>query len=878
MTETQFAMGLQAYHHKRNFKKTAEPRGRQTAIAAGSRYVIQKHAASRLHFDFRLELDGVLLSWAVPKGPSYDPHEKRLAVHVEDHPVEYADFEGTIPAGQYGGGTVMLWDAGTWEALGDPHAMLKAGALKFRLAGRRLRGAWTLVRMKARNGSAEAKENWLLIKERDDQVRAQADYDVTHAELLSVASGRTMEEIAAAGDRVWRGAGPSAPAESEPQPPAPTARLPRKFACELATLVDAPPAGDDWLHEIKYDGYRMLCRIENNHARMISRNGKDWSAKFPTLTAAAEKLGLDDVMLDGEVVVLTPAGISKFSDIPDVLQGRSQARLTYFVFYLPFCDGKNLTRLPLTARKACLEQIIKMAGDEIRYSEHIVGQGAAVYADACRLGLEGIICKRAESSYVSARTRDWVKVKCAQRQEFVIGGWSEPGGARVGFGALLLGYYEGATLHFAGRVGTGFNDALLKTLQRRLAKLEVKAPPFTDPPHGAAARGVHWVRPQLVCEVSFTEWLAGHAPRHPAFEGLRADKAPRTVGREQPKRMPSAKQPLKAGTQRKILDSLVRPMKAAAPSPGRQRKPLTANTKSAGATQYAGVNLTRPDRVLYPLQGITKRQLAEYFAAVQEWILPQLAGRPLSLVRCPRGAGEKCFFQKHLGDTMPPTLRGIEIKEKEEPEIYILVDDAAGLISLAQLGVLELHPWGSTEKKLEQPDRIVMDLDPDEGLPWAAVVTAARELRETLADIGLESWVKTSGGKGLHVVVPLVPKAGWEDVKTFARALAEQLARQSPSQYVSTMSKAKRRGKIFVDYLRNSRGATSVAAYSPRARGGAPVSAPVDWDELGPKLRADAFTLETMPARLAKLKHDPWEKLAGRRQTLTAPMRRKLGL
>ncbi len=852
--------GLKTYRKKRDFRKSPEPSGGGATEADGRSFVVQKHDASRLHYDFRLEMDGVLKSWAVPKGPSLDPDQKRLAVHVEDHPLAYAGFEGVIPEAEYGGGTVMVWDRGRWEPTDDPEKGYQKGDLKFRLSGEKLSGEWALVRMKGRG-----EKNWLLIKKKDEA--AQTRGDILDQSPDSVLSGRSMAEIAGDRDRVWSSDGGPGLEEirdrveateekegrsgSKRRDPAELSGagksdLPKTFRPQLATLVDDPPGGEDWLHEIKLDGYRILAFIRDGRVRLITRNGKDWTSKFSGIADALGRFPLDRALLDGELVAMDDEGHSDFQTLQNSLKGRTDARLIYYVFDIPHAGDHDLTRSPLAERKELLEGLMgEMAADgPVRYSEHIRGRAREVYTQACRLSLEGVISKKADAGYQQRRSRSWRKSKCMERQEFVIGGYTEPSGSRTGFGALLLGHYDGEDLVYAGKVGTGFDEETLEEMKSKLARLERKTPPFSNPPEGREARGVHWVTPKLVGEVTFTQWTEDGYLRHPAFMGLREDKAPDRVVREAP----------------------------APPESGEKSEP------SDGDGRVAGIRLSNPDRVLYPDQGITKRALAEYYVRIVDWILPHVAERPLTLVRCPRGREKGCFYQKHLSEGVPDGVEAVEIREEKGKGTYVYVREAAGLIALVQLGTLEFHPWGSRIDKVDRPDRMIFDLDPGPEVDWEEIVAGTETVRDRLADLGLSSFVKTSGGKGLHVVVPLVRRSGWDEVREFSKAVAKGLAGEMPDRYIATAGKQKRKGKVFVDYLRNSRGATSVCAYGTRARKGAPVSAPIRWDELTPKLRPDAYTIENLKDRLSSLQGDPWEGFFDLRQSITKSMKRSVGI
>ncbi len=873
-------MGLSEYKRKRHFAETPEPQGNGHGARNSQRFVVQKHAASRLHYDFRLELDGVLKSWAVPKGPSLDPTVKALAVHVEDHPVEYGSFEGTIPENQYGAGTVMLWDRGTWEPEGDPKTGYRKGKLKFKLHGEKLNGRWTLIRMSGKAG--DDGKNWLLKKLDDTQARTAGKRDLLEEKPESVASGRTMDEIAADADQTWsQGAAvKKKPAKKRASPKkrsqstngalispssltgAVRRRQPSRFQPQLATLVRQIPETDDWLHELKFDGYRLMCFFRGGRPHLVTRRGLDWTHRFPTVAQAALGLKVKNAIVDGEVVVLSRNGTTSFQALQNLLQRKRDDDIVWYVFDLPHCEGFDLTQTPLVERKALLKQLLQTApNDVIRYSDHLVGNGAAAFSKACRRGLEGLICKRVDSPYQQRRTDDWVKVKCLSRQEFLIAGWTEPSGSRAGFGALLLGYYDKhRRLVYAGRVGTGFSNSSLRQLKALLHKLEQDQPPFEEPPSGSEAHGVHWVRPQLVAEVEFTQWTNDGRLRHPSFQGLREDKKPEEVVREVPLDQPSEDQdPPNADKSRR-----------------RKTQQSKHDTALADSRHPAGVRLTHPDRVLYPEQGLTKQDLANYYVHVADWILPHLIHRPLMVVRCPSGQAGKCFYQKHLAEGLSAPVRGIKVKEESGIKNYMGVDDLPGLVTLVQMSALELHPWGSREDKLDYPDRMILDLDPGPGVAWHEVVSAAGEVHAVLDALGLKSFVRTSGGKGLHVVVPLVRRATWDVVKDLAKAIAEFLARHAPAKFVATSSKVGRKGKIYADYLRNDRGATAIASYSTRALSGAPVATPLRWDELTPQIKPEKFTVRTVPERLASVDADPWEGFFDVRQAATIAMVRKI--
>lgn len=871
-------MGLSQYWKKRNFRQTPEPRGKETPAGPRLRFVIQKHAASRLHYDFRLELGGTLKSWAVPKGPSLDPAQKRLAVHVEDHPLDYATFEGIIPPKQYGAGTVLLWDRGYWDPIGDAEAEYRRGRLKFTLYGEKLHGVWNLVRMGGRQEAG--KENWLLIKEQDGEARKGRQSDVTGRLTASVASGKNLEQIASDDPAVWHSNRTTTrtsklkPRASRPASRAPAAGARKAsqedwIAPQLATLVTASPEGDDWVHELKYDGYRILCRLEDGEARLLTRNGHDWTAKLPHIAAATAELPCRTAWLDGEVVALLPDGRISFQRLQNAFDTRSDSNILYYVFDLLYLDGFDVREVALRERKRLLAALLKdrPSSSLIQYSDHISGRGDVAFAEACRSGMEGLIAKRADAPYLSGRNRHWVKVKCGRRQEFVIGGFTDPSGSRSAFGALLLGVYDDqGRLQYAGRTGTGFTDRSLKELHARLKKLEQKQPAFVNPPSGSEARGVHWVKPALVAEVAFAEWTQEGQLRQASFQGLREDKDPRTIIHERALPASAAKEVETQGRK----------------SPVRRKKPREETSKARGQSSdgeavVSGVTLSHPDRVLFPEQGLTKLALARYYESVSEWILPHLEDRPLTLVRCPEGYKKECFYQKHAGDHIPKVVGRVEIPEDDgSSSWYMVADSLPALVGLVQMGVLELHTWGAKRDQLEKPDRMILDLDPDPAVEWPLVIEGAQLTRTLLEELELVSFVKTTGGKGLHVVVPLQRAHTWDEVKTFSKAVADHLSRAIPERFLATMSKQKRKGKIFIDYLRNGRGATAVAAYSTRARPGAPVSVPLAWDELSNDMRSDHFTVENVSERLQHVRQDPWKAYFTTRQRITKTMLRKL--
>lgn len=810
-------MALAVYRRKRDFRKTKEPPGKKDRRAEGRSFVVHEHAASHHHFDLRLEWDGVLKSWAVPKGPSLDPLQKRLAIQVEDHPLDYGSFEGTIPAGQYGAGEVLVWDRGTWIPNEDPRKAQRKGHLKFELRGRKLHGHWSLVRTKRRPPGE--KSEWLLLKKADPFARPLEEGDVLE-NSKSVKTGSTMKQRSATSGQGGARAARGTVRTKSPRAAGKRTSLPRWIAPELATLVKQPPLEDEWIHEIKFDGYRILARLHEGKAALFTRSGLDWTRRFPTIAAAVAGLPARSALLDGEIVVLDRKGVSRFQDLQSAIRDDQEDVITYFAFDLLHLGGRDLRELPLEERKQQLAKLLRVPkkNSVLRVSEHIVGDGERFFARACVLGLEGIVSKRRGTTYRSGRVGDWRKTKCTSGQEFVIVGYTDPSGGGSGIGALLLGVRnEDGELRSSGRVGTGFSTQVRLRLRRRLERLERAKTPLVDPPR--STKGVHWVRPELVAEVSFTEWTKDGRLRHPSFRGLREDKSSRAVVRER-------------------------------------------------APDKSPVALTHPDRILYPETGLTKKDLAAYYKIVAERMLPEVAGRPLSLLRCPEGRSGACFFQKHLKGELPEGIVPLRLREKTGVFTSMTIASVEGLVALVQLGALEIHVWGARKNQVERPDRVVFDLDPGPGVPWASVVETAHELRRRLAKQGLVSFVKTTGGKGLHVVTPIAPRYDWERVRAFSRDVGDKLAADFPDQYVTTISKAKRRGKILIDTLRNTRGATWVAPYSSRARPGATVSMPVSWSQLVPKLSPDSFTVASLLRGKKPRGRDPWAALASTRQLL----------
>lgn len=791
----------------RDFSLTPEPRGRAvTPKKKPLRYYIQRHAATRLHYDFRLELEGVLKSWAVPKGPSLDPADKRLAMQTEDHPLEYGEFEGVIPEKQYGAGEVLLWDQGVWTPEErDPLEALRKGRLHFRLDGEKLQGSWILTRTRGE----EDRPQWLLIKRNDEGARP--DLDITRERPESV---KRPPKRAKRAER---------------------AELPQFVAPMLATLVTEPPRHGDWVYEVKHDGYRMLARCEGEEVRLFTRSGKDWTHKLPHLAAALGKLKLKNAWLDGEIVVLGAHGRSSFQALQNAFEAGRDAEIVYFVFDAPFLSGQDLRRLPLAERKRRLQKVLRKSRS-VRFSEDLKGNAREVLEQACKLGLEGLIGKQADAVYMSGRTKSWIKLKCRQRQDFVIGGYTAPGGSRHGFGALLVGVYDAqGALQFAGKVGTGFDEKLLQSLTRRLVALRKADSPFANPPR---EKGVQWVRPGLVAEVAYAERTNEGILRQASFMGLREDLPAKNVHEE----------------------------RAVAPPENKKDTVL-------------GVRISHPERIVWPELGIRKVELARYIEAVGEWLLPHVRNRPLSLVRCPDGVGGECFYQRHLMMGRSPGSLQTVRRERSSKGAYIYAATLDAVVSAVQNGAIEFHTWGATVPDIKRPDRITMDLDPDEALPWNALVEGTHLTRTLLEGLGLRCFLKTTGGKGLHVVAPIEPERPWDEVKAFTHHIALMLTKARPDLFTAKIAKQRRPNKIFADYLRNSETASAVAAYSPRARPGAGVSVPLFWDELDPQtdLRA-RFTVRNVVERLGKLKEDPWAAYWKTRQRITAKMRKALGM
>ncbi|CAN7436506.1 DNA ligase D [Massilia sp. LjRoot122] len=867
---------LKLYKAKRNFDITSEPAEGGLPATEALTFVIQKHWASRLHYDFRLELDGTMKSWAVPKGPSYDTHDKRMAVHVEDHPISYSDFEGTIPPKQYGAGKVIIWDKGTWEPVGDPHEGYRKGNLKFEIHGHKMHGRWVLVRMKGRG--EDKQEPWLLIKENDEYARPAAEFSVVDempdsvkqlpmpkpargkvAALKAEAQAEAQSEdgVKPARKRAARTAAkPAAKSTRSRKSAAPglpegvvEAALPEAFSPELATLVDAPPHDpENWVFEMKFDGYRMLARVEKGEVRLITRNANDWTDKLQPLRKELERMKLPDGWYDGEIVVHDDKGKPNFGLLQLAFDGVRTADIVYFVFDAPYCNGYDLRDVPLVERRAALEQILKKAkSDKVRFSAEFGNNPDELVVAACKVGLEGVIGKRRDSRYVSRRSPEWIKLKCGLRQEFVIGGFTDPKGSRKGVGSLLLGTYDReGVLRYAGNVGSGFNHASLMDISERLEALRTDQSPF--PPRAVPGRQHHWVKPVLVAEVSFSEWTSTGSVRHPVFQGLRQDKPAKGITREEPRHIEDIDKPA-------LADEPVSP-----PPAGLHGKlPET-------------LRVTNPERVVDPSTGITKLDIIRYYALVGELMMEHLKRRPLTLVRAPAGIGAELVFQKHADVRKLPGVKQMDAALDPDNPPMLEIVGVEGILSVAQWNAIELHTQNAFAKSYETPDRMVFDLDPGEGVEWQQMQEAAQIMHAFLDELGLPSFLKTSGGKGLHVVVPVKPEYGWDTVKAFSQAIVRHLAATLPDRFAFKSGPKNRVGKIFIDYLRNGRGATTICAWAARARPGLGISVPLEWDELM-KLKSSAqWTVANVHTRLDK-GNEPWAGYAKAAKGLTRAMK-----
>jgi bifunctional non-homologous end joining protein LigD len=850
---------LKAYRDKRDFDVTPEP-------AAGGRpnekeraFVVQKHWATRLHYDFRIELDGTMKSWAVPKGPSFDPADKRMAMHVEDHPISYNRFEGTIPPKQYGAGKVIIWDKGVWIPLEDPRKGYREGKLKFELRGHKLHGRWTLVRMKGRGDQRQ--DPWLLIKEKDDFAQPATDYSVVDEMPDSVKDlADRPRPIAAAARARSSLAGEGEPAPEGPPPGARKSALPHDLQPELATLVDKPPEdSDNWIFEIKFDGYRMLTRSDGGRVKLITRNGNDWTHRLEHLAKALQSMGLPDGWYDGEIIMPGERVPADFQALQNAFDSARTADIVYYLFDVPYCAGHDLREVPLMQRRAVLQRVVEhQPHDKVRFSAVFDARPEDVIASACRLGLEGVIAKRKQSAYVTRRSSDWVKLKCGRRQEFVIGGYTDPKGSRTGIGSLLLGVHDrDGALRYAGNVGTGFNERILRELRDKLDTLTADKNPFAA--GSEIPKKAHWVQPRLVCEVAFGEWTRDDRIRHSVFHGLRDDKPARAIVREEARHDAPVDKPAK-GT---------RSAKAAGTAK------VSAARSSAGATEVplpSTLRVSNPDRVVDTSTGTTKIQLVRYYALVAPLMMEHLKGRPVSLVRAPEGIGGELFFQKHAERYK---MQGIE---QLDPAFFpghppmLEVVSPLGLLSAAQMNVIEFHTWNGVKKSIATPDRMTFDLDPGEGVDWPQVQEAAQLVRGFLQELGLEPFLKTSGGKGLHVVVPIKRQLDWDTVKDFSQAIVQHLARTIPQRFVAKSGAANRVGKIFIDYLRNGYGATTACAWSARSRPGLGISVPVRWEELAGLRSGAHWSVTSVHTRLDE-GNTPWAEYEGSRKALGTSMK-----
>ncbi|MCE3271670.1 MAG: ATP-dependent ligase-like protein [Ramlibacter sp.] len=824
---------LQKYRDKRNFDATPEPADGGEANEAARSFVVQKHWATRLHYDFRLELEGTMKSWAVPKGPSYDPSDKRMAMPTEDHPIAYNQFEGTIPAGNYGAGKVIIWDKGTWVPLEDPAKGLRDGKLKFELRGHKLHGHWTLVRMKGRGKGRE--DPWLLIKERDAFARPVAEFSLVDEMPDSVQ--KLADRPEAVGVRAAAPAAAVASAASGPPEGARKAALPATLQPELAVLVDEPPQDpEQWIFEIKFDGYRMLARVEGGEIQLVTRNGNDWTSRLSGLVAALRGMELPDGWYDGEIIMPGEDVPADFQALQGAFDSKRTGQIVYYLFDLPYCAGHDLRDVPLLQRREVLQRIVERKPHaNVRFSEVFDVPPRQMLDSACRLGLEGVIAKRRDSAYVCRRSSDWIKLKCKRRQEFVIGGWTDPRGSRAGIGSLLLGVHDDdGKLRYAGNVGTGFNDRTLAEVRRRLDALEADRSPFEA--GSGMPRGSHWVRPELVCEVSFGEWTRDGKVRHSVFHGLRSDKPADAITKE--------------------------PVVQQAPA-------------DAVATLPPTLRISNPDRVIDPQSGATKIDLVRYYALVAPLMMEHLKGRPIAMVRAPDGVEGQLFFQKHLDRYKMEGVAQLDpaINPGHPPMLEIASE--RGLLSAAQMNVIEFHTWNGVKGAIGKPDRMTFDIDPGEGVGWPQIQEAATLVRTMLQELGLPCFLKTSGGKGLHLVVPLKKQLDWDTVKSFSQAIVQHLARTLPDRFVAKSGASNRVGRIFIDYLRNGYGATTACAWSARARPGLGISVPVRWDELGALKSGAHWTVGTVHSRLDQ-GNAPWADYEKSRVALGAAMK-KLG-
>ncbi|OOG10978.1 DNA ligase D [Pseudomonas sp. C9] len=847
---------LDDYNRLRDFSATSEPvatkrLAKKNAKDHALQFCIQKHDASRLHYDFRLELEGALKSWAVPKGPSLDPKVKRLAVHVEDHPLDYATFEGSIPEGHYGAGDVIVWDRGVWIPQEDPVKAYAKGKLKFELQGEKLGGLWNLVRTHMPGNQ----EQWFLIKHQDSSAKPESDYDVVTAEPDSVLSDRTL--LAKQSKSTVKPKPVKQPARkvatkeaSAPLTGARKAKLPEQLKPELATLVEKAPDGQ-WLYEIKFDGYRIMARIDHSDVRLFTRNGHDWTHKLPRQAEALAALGLESAWLDGEMVVANEQGVPDFQALQNAFDAGASANIVYYLFDLPYLNGVDLREVPVEERRVALSTVLKLNHDPLlRFSDSFAEAPDALLNSACQMQMEGLIGKRMGSPYVSRRSSDWIKLKCKHRQEFVVVGYTDPKGSRHAFGALLLGLHDrdSAQLRYAGKVGTGFNETTLKRIFEQLKPWQTKKPSVVNPPSGFEAKGVHWLKPTLLAEVAFAEMTKEGSVRHAVFHGLREDKPAKGITEERPH----------------VVKTPEKKTAGAQPAPSQ-----------AGLVK-GEVRITHPDRVIDATTGTTKVQLAEYYASVAQWILPELKDRPVALVRAPEGIAGELFFQKNAEHLAIPGITTLDKALTGQP--VMIINNAQALIGAVQMSTVELHTWNATADNLERPDRFVLDLDPDPALPWKSMVEATQLTLSVLDELGFKAFLKTSGGKGIHLVVPLTRKQGWDEVKDFSHAIVSHMAKLLPERFSAVSGPKNRVGRIFIDYLRNGLGATTICAYAVRTREGLPVSVPIFREEVAELKGGNQWNVHNVHERLAEVGEGPWAGMRKTRQTITAEMRRRVGM
>jgi bifunctional non-homologous end joining protein LigD len=867
---------LKTYRAKRRFDETPEPAGGGTADESQRAFVVQKHWASRLHYDFRLELEGTMKSWAVPKGPSYDPQDKRLAMPTEDHPISYNQFEGTIPAGNYGAGKVIIWDKGTWIPLEDPHKGFRDGKLKFELRGHKLHGHWTLVRTKGRGGDRDA---WLLIKERDAFARPASEFSVVDEQADSV---KHLDDRPAALAAPGSATREQKPAREGPPAAAVAAKLPDTLQPQLATLADHPPEDEGrWLYEIKFDGYRMLARAEKGRVRLVTRNGNDWTSKLAPLRESLEAMDLPDGWYDGEIIMPGKDAPSDFQALQGAFDTARTADIVYYLFDLPYCAGYDLRPVPLEERRAVLRRIVERKPQpQVRFSEVFDARAQDVLESACKLGLEGVIAKRREAPYATRRSADWLKLKCQHRQEFVIGGFTDPKGARTGIGSLLLGVHDDqGRLQYAGNVGTGFNEQTLLDLRRRLDALAATKAPFAS---GAGLpRGAHWVKPELMAEVAFGEWTRDGRVRHSVFHGLRADKPPKGITREVAQEPPPGEEAARTSSSPRRRGSPASTSGRQDASDSRLRGNDERGAATSGRASAASIALpsslrvSHPERIVDPDSGLTKIDLVRYYALVAPLMMEHLKNRPIAMVRAPDGITGQLFFQKHLDRYKMAGVAQLDPAIFPGHPAMLEIAKPEGLLSAAQMNVIEFHTWNAVAKKSGTPDRMIFDVDPGEGVEWPQIQEAAVLVRTFLEELGLPVWLKTSGGKGLHLVVPLKPKHGWDTVKDFSQAIVNHLARTIPQRFVAKAGAKNRVGKIFIDYLRNGFGATTACAWSARARPGLGISVPVGWDELKSLKGGAHWTVARVHERLDE-GNAPWEGYAASSIAPDAAMK-KLG-